>query len=89
MDPHDEHETHDSKNQKHNDSGDDDDSHKRPHELPLDLPRSLDDRRGYQQEYGLRDETEIYDAWQGRLRIGRRYPEILVRLMRHKAHRNS
>ncbi len=31
--------------------------------LPEDLPRSLDDRRPYS---SYADETEIYDAWQGR-----------------------
>lgn len=33
-----------------------------PRELPLDLPRSLDDRRTYT---GFGEETEYYDAWQG------------------------
>lgn len=32
-------------------------------DLPADLPRSLDDRRGFS-GYG-NVETEIYDAWQG------------------------
>jgi len=36
----------------------------RPRELPADLPRSLDDRRGYN-SYGFGQETEMYDAWQG------------------------
>lgn len=34
-------------------------------ELPPDLPRSLDDRRGYTVEYGAAA-TEYYDAWQGK-----------------------
>lgn len=34
-----------------------------PRELPADLPRSLDDRRTAP-TYG--EETEYYDAWQGR-----------------------
>jgi len=34
----------------------------KPRELPLDLPRSLDDRRSYP---AYNQETEYYDAWQG------------------------
>lgn len=34
----------------------------KPRELPLDLPRSLDDRRSYP---SYNQETEYYDAWQG------------------------
>lgn len=36
---------------------------KRPRDLPPDLPRSLDDRRTYT---GFGEETEYYDAWQGK-----------------------
>lgn len=35
-----------------------------PRELPADLPRTLDDRRGFGSEY-VNQETEYYDAWQG------------------------
>ena len=34
----------------------------RPRELPLDLPRSLDDRKSVS---SYNQETEYYDAWQG------------------------
>ena len=37
----------------------------RPRQLPPDLPRSLDDRQPVQTFGG---ETEMYDAWQGRVR---------------------
>lgn len=33
-----------------------------PRELPLDLPRSLDDRKNFR---SYNEETEYYDAWQG------------------------
>ena len=56
---HDDHEEHEEEVE----DGHEDDN-KRHHDLPLDLPRSLDDRRGYQ-SYGFGDETEMYDAWQG------------------------
>lgn len=36
--------------------------HLRPRELPIDLPRSLDDRKTFT---GYNEETEMYDAWQG------------------------
>jgi hypothetical protein len=36
----------------------------RPRELPLDLPRSLDDRKSVP---AYTQETEYYDAWQGEL----------------------
>jgi len=35
----------------------------RPRELPLDLPRSLDDRKNFQ---SYNHDTEYYDAWQGK-----------------------
>lgn len=35
-------------------------------QLPADLPKSLDDRQPVR-SYG--GETEMYDAWQGRVRI--------------------
>lgn len=38
----------------------------KPRELPLDLPRSLDDRRNYP---SYNQETEYYDAWQGVLKL--------------------
>jgi hypothetical protein len=34
----------------------------RPRQLPLDLPRSLDDRKSVP---AYTQETEYYDAWQG------------------------
>lgn len=34
----------------------------KPRELPLDLPRSLDDRKSFP---SYNQETEYYDAWQG------------------------
>jgi len=34
----------------------------KPRELPLDLPRSLDDRKSVP---SYNQETEYYDAWQG------------------------
>lgn len=37
----------------------------RPRQLPADLPKSLDDRQPVR-NYG--GETEMYDAWQGRVR---------------------
>lgn len=37
----------------------------RPRQLPADLPKSLDDRQPLR-SYG--GETEMYDAWQGRVR---------------------
>ena len=36
-----------------------------PRKLPSDLPKSLDDR---QPVHSLARETEMYDAWQGRVR---------------------
>lgn len=36
-----------------------------PRQLPADLPKSLDDRQPVK-NYG--GETEMYDAWQGRVR---------------------
>lgn len=43
----------------------------KPRVLPLDLPRSLNDRR---QPAHFQNETEIYDAWQGMSElIGYRY----------------
>lgn len=36
----------------------------KPRELPLDLPRSLDDRKSVP---AYTQETEYYDAWQGEL----------------------
>lgn len=38
----------------------------RPRQLPADLPKSLDDRQPVR-SYG--GETEMYDAWQGRVRL--------------------
>jgi hypothetical protein len=38
-------------------------SPQRPRELPADLPRSLDDRKNFR---SYNEETEYYDAWQGR-----------------------
>lgn len=38
----------------------------KPRQLPADLPKSLDDRQPVR-SYGR--ETEIYDAWQGRVRF--------------------
>lgn len=35
----------------------------RPRELPKDLPKSLDDRQNFS---SYNQETEYYDAWQGR-----------------------
>lgn len=35
----------------------------KPRQLPPDLPTSLDDRR---HTAAIGEETEIYDAWQGR-----------------------
>jgi hypothetical protein len=35
----------------------------RPHALPDDLPKSLDDRKSVSTHYTA--ETEMYDAWQG------------------------
>lgn len=35
--------------------------------LPLDLPKSLDDRR--RQPLELPPETELYDGWQGKLKV--------------------
>ncbi len=37
----------------------------RPRQLPADLPKSLDDRHPVRSFGG---ETEMYDAWQGRVR---------------------
>lgn len=37
----------------------------RPRQLPADLPKSLDDRQPVKSFGG---ETEMYDAWQGRVR---------------------
>jgi len=37
-----------------------------PRQLPADLPKSLDDRQPVR-SYG--GETEMYDAWQGRVRV--------------------
>lgn len=36
----------------------------KPRELPADLPRSLDDRKNFP---SYAQETEYYDAWQGKL----------------------
>jgi hypothetical protein len=38
---------------------------KRPRTLPDDLPKSLDDRKNMSSHYTA--ETEMYDAWQGRM----------------------
>jgi len=40
----------------------------RPRQLPSDLPTSLNDRRPVTI---MNEETEIYDAWQGKCRIGK------------------
>jgi hypothetical protein len=37
--------------------------HEAKQELPEDLPKSLDDRRSVP---GFQQETEMYDAWQGK-----------------------
>jgi len=37
-----------------------------PRQLPADLPKSLDDRQPVR-SYG--GETEMYDAWQGKVRV--------------------
>ena len=38
---------------------------KKPRTLPDDLPKSLDDRKNVPSHYTA--ETEMYDAWQGKL----------------------
>ena len=49
----------------------------RPRQLPPDLPKSLDDRQPVRSFGG---ETEMYDAWQGRVRISGCFKESRVRL---------
>ena len=51
----------------HNDE-EDENNYKPAHDLLQDLPRSLDDRRDFP-SYGFGDETEMYDAWQGMIRV--------------------
>lgn len=54
------------------DSNEDDvyeDAPTRPRQLPADLPKSLDDRQPVK-NYG--GETEMYDAWQGKVRTSER-----------------
>jgi hypothetical protein len=46
----------------HDSPSEDDEPVLKPRELPLDLPRSLDDRKSVP---GYNQETEYYDAWQG------------------------
>ena len=46
----------------HDSSSEDESPLPRPRELPLDLPRSLDDRKSVP---AYTQETEYYDAWQG------------------------
>lgn len=48
----------------HDSQSEDEDPLPRPRELPLDLPRSLDDRKSVP---SYTQETEYYDAWQGEL----------------------
>ena len=50
------------------------DERPQPRELPLDLPRSLDDRKTFS-GYG-NVETEVYDAWQGMSPVNLRSIEI-------------
>lgn len=53
--------------------GDDEEKSSVPRNLPSDLPKSLDDRQPVR-SYG--GETEMYDAWQGRVRASRRASEL-------------
>jgi hypothetical protein len=46
-------------------SGYGDEEKKKPRELPDDLPRSLNDRRSVPTHFPI--ETEMYDAWQGKV----------------------
>jgi len=57
-------EHHDNHDQGGHDDGHDGEDYTPFHELPPDLPRTLDDRRDFP-SYGFGDETEMYDAWQG------------------------
>lgn len=47
-------------------SGDEAGDTQKPRALPLDLPKSLDDRR---RPTGFVPETELYDGWQGESQI--------------------
>lgn len=44
--------------------GSDPDGEQKPRALPLDLPKSLDDRRHVAADTYV-PETELYDGWQG------------------------
>lgn len=49
------------------DPGSDPGGEQKPRTLPLDLPKSLDDRRHTAAENYV-PETELYDGWQGKWR---------------------
>ena len=53
--------------------GDDEERSSVPRKLPSDLPKSLDDRQPVR-NYG--GETEMYDAWQGRVRASHQASEL-------------
>ena len=55
----------DSHTEEENDEEVYEDAPSRPRQLPADLPKSLDDRQPVRSFGG---ETEMYDAWQGRVR---------------------